>query len=141
MQLRLNRFTALLLWLALSPLVLLLWLVRLVTGRGKKRDYQSTIAGDLLAYDGERPLVIALWAEGAAVWDAATEAIITGLQAELAGRCEFAYVNCSRRADLERYQAQVVPTVVIRHRGAEVARFPNALDGAPIRAALQPLLA
>ena len=124
----------------LFPVVLVIRLLRMLTGGRKKPVYVGTIDGDPLTYMGDRPLVIAVWATSASVWKAATEQVIERLKTELAGRCEFAYVECNSTEVRERYKATVVPLVVIWHRGKEVSRFVNVLKSDEIRQSLLPLL-
>jgi thioredoxin-like negative regulator of GroEL len=135
MMIRLNRFTAILLMVLLYPLVLVSRLVRFLTGQ-RKPVYLGTIEGDPLAYSGEKPLLIAVWAEGAAVWTAATAEVVEQLKAEFAGRCEFAYVEAASRQVTEAYQAEVVPVLILRHHGKEIGRFVNTLGAEAVEAAI-----
>jgi thioredoxin-like negative regulator of GroEL len=129
MRIRLNRFTALLLLILLLPIKLYRWL----TGTGKKPVYPSTLEGDPLAYSGERPVVVALWATWASVWSAATEQIVRDLHSEFAGKCEFVYIEATGRSVLEKYGVEVIPTVLVFHGGREVGRFINLLEAAELR--------
>jgi hypothetical protein len=135
MAIRVNRFTALVLMALLFPLVLVIGLVRLVMGR-RKPVYASTIEGDPLAYTGDRPLLIAVWAEWASVWTAATAQAVEQLRQEFAGQCEFGYVEASGRSVTDAYRAEVVPVLILRHRGAEVGRFANVLRAEEVRPAI-----
>lgn len=137
MQIRLNRFTALLLLVLLLPIVLPIKLYRWVTGTGKKPVYSSTLEGDPLAYSGERPVVVALWATWASVWWAATEQIVRDLQSEFAGKSEFVYVQATRRGVLEKYRVEIVPAVLVFQRGQELGRFINLLDAESLRQLLR----
>src|ERR1700733_3487679 len=116
MQIKLNRFTAGLLRILLTPVVLLIKLMNAVTGRGQKTSYTSTIDGDPLAYDGDRPVLIAVWASWASVWRAATATVVEQLKDEFSGKCEFAYVECVDRSVNDLYRADVVPVLILRHR-------------------------
>ena len=136
MRITLNRVTATLLLVLLAPIVLAIKLFNAVTGRGKKPSYVGTIEGDPLAYDGERPILIALWASWAAVWRSATAKVVDQLKAEFAGTCEFAYVECTDNSVNQTYGAHVVPVLILRHRGRELARFVNTLDAEPVRRAM-----
>ena len=133
MRLTINRLTAGLLLLLLAPVVLPLKLYRWVTGAGRKPSYHSTVEGDPLAYTGEQPLVVSLWASWATVWKVATEQIVRELQAEFAGRCEFAYVEVTGRAIEEKYGVQVTPAVLVFHGGREIGRFINLLEADELR--------
>lgn len=141
MRVPLNRLTLRVLLVVLTPIVVAIKLVNAITGRGKRPTYVGTIEGDPLAYDGDRPIVIAMWAKWAAVWRASTEKVVERLKEEFTGQCEFAYVECTGRAVTDRYGASVVPVLIVRHRGHEVARFVNALDAEPVREAIRASLA
>jgi hypothetical protein len=141
MRIVLNRFAARLLLILLLPIALPIKLFNWLTGRNRKPSYTSTIDGDPLTYDGERPLLIAVWATWAAVWRAATEKVVEQLKSEFSGRCEFAYVECTNRSLTEAYDANVVPVLILRHRGKEVARFVNTLDAEQARQAIERCLA
>ena len=95
MRITLNRFTAGLLLILLSPIVLPIKLLNAVTGRCKKPTYIGTIEGDPFAYDGDRPVLIAIWATWASIWQAATEKVVEHLKNEFSGKYEFAYVECT----------------------------------------------
>lgn len=136
MRVKLNRFTAGLLLILLSPIVLPIKLLKAVTGRGQKPTYLGTIEGDPLRYDGDRPLLIAVWAAWASIWQAATERVVQQLKDEFSGKCEFAYVECANRAVKEAYRAEVVPVLILRHHGQELARFVNTLDAEEVRKAI-----
>lgn len=141
MAIRLNRLVALFLLILLSPIVLPIWLYRWLTGTGKKPVYENTLEGDPKSYTGERPVVVALWATWASVWSAATEQIVVNLHQKFAGRCEFAYVEATSRGVLEKYGADVVPTVLVLQNCQEVGRFVNLLDGAELERCLEERLA
>ena len=136
MKITLNRFTAGLLLILLSPIVLSIKIFNAVTGRGKKPAYIGTIEGDPLAYSGDRPLLIVVWASWASVWQAATEGVVQQLKDEFSGKCEFAYVECTDRAAMDAYRANVVPVLILRHRGQELARFVNTLAVEEVRKAI-----
>ncbi|WP_165228176.1 hypothetical protein [Aquisphaera insulae] len=136
MLIKLNRFTAGVLLVALAPIALTIRLFNAVTGRGKKPSYVSTIDGDPLEYDGERPILIAVWAPWASVWRAATEHVVEQLRDEFGGRCEFAYVECAGRSIKDAYRADVVPVLILRKQGAELARFANTLEPEAVRKAI-----
>lgn len=141
MRITLNRFTSRLLLILLLPIVLPIKLLNAVTGRGKAPRYASTIEGDPLAYEGDRPLLIAVWAPWASVWGAATENVVAQLKDELSGTCEFAYVDCADRAVKDAYGADVVPVLILRHRGRELARFVNTLQADDVRKAISDCIA
>ena len=133
---RLNRFTAGLLLLLLAPVALPLKLYRWLTRTSEKPEYGSTVEGDPLAYSGDKPLVVSLWATWASVWKVATEAIIRDLQTEFAGRCEFAFVEVTGTGVQERYGVQVVPAVLVFQGGIERARFVNLTEAGELRSFL-----
>ncbi len=136
MRITLGHFTARLLLILLAPVVFSIKFLGAITGRGKKPSYIGTVEGDPLAYAGERPILIAVWATWASVWRAATEQVVEQLRAEFAGRCEFAYVECANRAVKNAYRADVVPVLILRHRGQELGRFVNTLDAEQVRQAI-----
>ncbi len=136
MQITLNRFTAGLILVLLAPIALPIKLINAVTGRGKKPAYVSTIGGDPLAYSGDRPLLIAVWAPWASLWRAATEQVVEQLRREFAGRCEFAYVECTTQDVKDAYHAEVVPVLILRHRGQELGRFVNTLEAEKVQQAI-----
>jgi hypothetical protein len=135
MQIRINRFMAIVLMVLLFPLVLVVRLIGLLTGH-RKPEYVGTVDGDPLAYAGDKPILIAVWAEGASVWEAATAEVLEQLKNEFAGRCEFAYVEASSRAVIEAYGAKVVPVLILRYRGAEVGRFVNTMGSEEVQSAI-----
>lgn len=141
MAIRLNRFVALLLLILLSPIMLPIWFYRWLTGSGKKPVYENTLEGDPTSYTGERPVVVALWATWASVWNTATEQIVVDLQNKFASRCEFVYVEATSRGVLEKFGADVVPTVIVLERGQEVGRFVNLLDSEELERCLEERLA
>ena len=129
MRIKLNRFTAGLLLLVLLPIVVPIRLWKRLTGRGRPPAYTNTINVDPFAYDGPRPLVVAMWASYATVWKVATEQVIEQLRGEFAGKCEFVYIDGSRPASADpRLNVDVLPAVVVFHGGREVGRFVNLLD-------------
>ena len=136
MRVTLNRFGAGLLLILLSPIVLVIKALQAITGQGKKPAYVSTIEGDPLAYAGDRPVLIAVWATWASVWRAATEQIVEQLRSEFAGKCEFAYVECVNSAVKDAYRADVVPVLILRLRGQELGRFVNTLEADQVRQAI-----
>jgi thioredoxin-like negative regulator of GroEL len=77
-----------------------------------------------------------VWADWAHIWDVATSGIVEQLRQEFAGRCEFAYVEATSRAVRDAYGAQVVPTLILRHRGADIERFVNVLRHDDVRSAI-----
>ena len=137
MKIRLSRIGTIVLIVLLFPIVATLRLVRFLRRRGEtKRVYRSSIDGDPLAYSGDRPLLIALWADWAHIWQVATHGIVEQLQREFAGRCEFAYVDASRPAVRAAYGTPVVPTLILRKRGAEIVRFVNVLKADEVKSAV-----
>ena len=133
MMVRLNRVTAFLMLVLLAPILLPMKLYRWITGTGKKPVYLSTLEGDPLAYSGERPVVVSLWATWATVWTVTTAQIVQGLQGEFAGRCEFVYIEAVSSGIQEEYKADAIPAVLVFHRGQEVGRFINLLEAEPLR--------
>jgi thioredoxin-like negative regulator of GroEL len=125
--------TAGLLLLVLAPIVLPIKLYRWLTGTGKKLTYVNTTDVDPLTYQGERPVVVALWATWASVWSVATERIMLDLQAEFSGRCEFVYVEAVSKDVEQRYGVSVVPAVLVFQHGREAARFINLLEADELR--------
>lgn len=136
MRLTLNPWTALLLRFLLFPLVLVIRLIKVLTGKHKP-VYTSTIAENPLEYRGDKPLLIAVWDESASIWTAATAGVVEQLRAEFAGACEFAYVEASSRTVTEAFGAKIVPVLILRHRGTEVKRFVNTMEVEEVRPALQ----
>lgn len=135
MTTRINRFMAIVLMVLLYPIVLIIRLVGLLTGQ-KKPVYVGTLESDPLEYAGDKPLLIAVWAEGASVWSAATADVVEQLKKEFAGRCEFSYVEASSKAVTEAYGANIVPVLILRHRGAELGRFVNTMGLEEVRPAI-----
>lgn len=135
MAVRLNRISAFVLLCLLYPVVLVLRLVRYLTGR-RKPTYVGTIPGDPLTYDGDRPLLIAVWDESSSIWSAATADIVAQLKDEFTGRCEVAYVEASCRDIIQAFQASIVPVLILRHRGQEVDRFVNTMEIDEVRPAI-----
>jgi hypothetical protein len=139
MTFRLNRATAFLLVLLLWPLVRVIRVWQSLTGY-RKPEYAGTIEGDPMAYAGDKPLLIAVWGEYATVWTAATADVVEQLKAEFADRCEFTYVEESREVR-EKYQAEVVPVLILRHRGQELGRFVNTVEADEVRPAITAAIA
>jgi len=135
MQIRLTRFGATILMILLVPFVAVLRLVRALRRR-EKPVYTSTIDSAPLAYAGDTPILIAVWADWAHIWDVATSGIVGQLEQEFAGRCEFAYVEATSRAVRDAYGARVVPTLILRRHGAEIGRFVNVLRPDEVRCAI-----
>lgn len=134
MAIRINWLTAKLLMVLLFPLVLMIRAANLVLG-SRKPIYQSTIEGDPLAYAGEKPILIAVWADWASVWEA-TSAVVEELKMEFAGRCEFAYVEMTSAEIRQLYAANIVPGLILRHRGQEIGRFVNTMRADEVRQTL-----
>lgn len=59
MTIRINRFIAIAFIVLLYPFVLLIRIVRMMTGH-RKSVYKGTIDGDPIDYDGDKPLLIAV---------------------------------------------------------------------------------
>lgn len=140
MRIRLSRVGAIVLIILLLPFVATLRLVRFLRRR-EKPVFTNSIDGDPLAYIGDKPLLIALWADWAHIWDVATRGIVQQLEREFAGQCEFAYVDASRRSVRQAYGAHVVPTLILRQQGAEIKRFMNVLDADDVRSAIAAVVA
>jgi hypothetical protein len=140
MQLRLTRIGTLLLMILLLPFVATLRLVRFIRRR-EKPIYTNSIEGDPLAYAGDNPILIALWADWAHIWDVATRGIVAQLEHEFPGRCEFAYIEATSRTVKSTYGTRVVPTLILRHHGAEIERFVNVLKPDDVRAAIARVVA
>lgn len=138
MAVRVNRFMAIAGMCLLFPLVFVIRLVRFLSGH-RKPAYENTISGDPLAYDGPRPLLIAVWEEGASIWPS-TAAVVEQLKAEFAHDCEFAYVEATSRDVIDTYQAKIVPLLILRHHRADVERFVNTMDVDEVRPTLVKLL-
>jgi thioredoxin-like negative regulator of GroEL len=135
MQIRLTRFRTIVLMILLLPFIAILRLVRILRRR-EKPIYESSIDSAPLDYVGDKPILIAVWADWAHIWDVATSGIVEQLRQEFAGRCEFAYVEATSRAVRDAYGAQVVPTLILRHRGADIERFVNVLRHDDVRSAI-----
>jgi len=135
MEIRLTRVRAIVLMVLLLPLVATLRLVRKLRRR-KKPVYASSIHSAPLDYAGDKPILIAVWADWAHVWDVATSGIVEQLSQEFAGRCEFAFVEATSRAVRDAYDVQVVPTLILRHHGAEIRRFVNVLKPDDVQVAI-----
>lgn len=135
MQFRLTRIRTILLIIVLLPFVATLRLVRALRRR-EKPIYANSIEGDPLAYTGDNPILIAVWAEWAHIWDVATRGIVAQLEHEFAGRCEFAFIEATNRTVRNAYGAHVVPTLILRHHGADIERFVNVLKPDDVRSAI-----
>lgn len=135
MQMRLTRFRIIFLIILLLPFVLAIRLVHAVRRR-EKPVYTSSIDGPPLDYAGDNPILIAVWADWAHIWEVATSGIVEQLRKEFAGRCEFAYVEATGRAIRSAYGVQVVPTLILRRHGADIERFMNVLRPDDVRAAI-----
>jgi thioredoxin-like negative regulator of GroEL len=135
MQIRLTRFRTIVLMILLLPFIAILRLVRILRRR-EKPIYESSIDSAPLDYVGDKPILIAVWADWAHIWDIATSGIVEQLRQEFAGRCEFAYVEATSRAVRDAYGAQVVPTLILRHHGADIERFVNVLRQDDVRSAI-----
>ena len=136
MRVRLTRLAAIILLILLFPLVVSLRLVRVLRRRRAETVPTSSIDGDPLAYTGDAPLLIALWADWATIWQVATRGVVAQLEREFAGRCQFAYVDASTPAVRGSYGARVVPTLILRQHGTEITRFVNVLKVEDVRAAI-----
>jgi hypothetical protein len=137
MPIRLTRFRTILLVIVLLPFVAVLRFVRRLRRRQKQKPrYTSSIDGDPLAYAGDRPILIAVWADWSHIWEVATSGIVDRLRQEFAGRWEFVYVEVNSRAVSDAYGAHVVPTLILRHHGVEIARFVNVLKDEDVRSAM-----
>jgi thioredoxin-like negative regulator of GroEL len=135
MQIRLTCVRTILLMIVLLPFVAALRLVRALRRR-EKPVYASSIDDAPLDYVGENPILIVVWADWAHVWDIATSGIVERLREEFAGRCEFAFVEATSRAVRDAYGAQVIPTLILRHHGADIERFVNVLRPDDVRSAI-----
>jgi hypothetical protein len=140
MQIRLTRFRTIVLMILLLPFIAILRLVRGLRRR-EKPVYESSIDGAPLDYVGDNPILIAVWADWAHIWDVATSGIVEQLRQEFAGRCEFAYVEATSRAVRAAYGAQAVPTLILRHHGADIERFVNVLRQDDVRSAIAAVVA
>jgi hypothetical protein len=144
MQVRLTRARARILLALIAPILLLIRLSRILRGKPVKRAgkldphlLSSISAADPLDYRGERPLLAAFWALGTN-WDAGGFDALLNLQRDFAGRCEFLYVEATSESGAlrERHRIDIIPTVVLFHRGVELARAVNAFSPELLRAAL-----
>jgi len=61
---------------------------------------------------------------------------VRGLQREFAGRCEFVYIDLAKRTLAQKYNVDVIPTVLVVHHGQEVGRFVNLLSADKLRACI-----
>ena len=136
MRIRLTRLAAIILLILLFPAVVTLRLVRVLRQRRENTGLTSSIEGDPLAYTGDAPVLIALWADWASIWQVATRGVVEQLEREFAGRCEFAYVDASTPAVRGAYSVPVVPTLILRQHGTEVKRFVNVLKVDDVRSAI-----
>jgi thioredoxin-like negative regulator of GroEL len=142
MQLKLNKFTASLLLAVLSPLVFVIKMFQNLSGgkKAKAVEHQNTIEGDPLAYTGDRPLVVALWMNGASLWKVATEPALERLKLEFTGRCEFAYIECKDSGTMDRFKADILPLVILYNRGTEIARYPNLMSEDQLKTVLERMM-
>ena len=142
MQLKLNKFTASLLLAALSPLVIAIKMFQKLSGGKtvKVAEYQNTFEGDPLDYAGDRPLVVAIWADWASLWKMATGPALERLKLEYAGCCEFAYIECKDSGIKDHFKADVLPLVILYHRGTEIARYPNLMSEDQIKTVLETMM-
>jgi len=136
MRVTLNGITARLLLALLSPFTAVSRLFRPDDGPA----YESTVEGSPLDYRGNHPLLVAVWASWAPVWRAGTEGVVADLKAELAGRCEFAYVRDTDQETCRKLNATVLPVLIVFHNGNEVARFVNVLQAEEVRSTLDSLI-
>lgn len=136
MRMGINRVSAMFLSVLIYPLVIMIRLLRCLAGY-RKSVYKGTIDGDPLTYAGDLPVLIAVWGEGASVWTAATAEVVRQLKKEFAGRCEFVYVEASSKSITERYDARIVPALILRHRGKEIGRFVNTMEIDEVRPAIK----
>jgi hypothetical protein len=136
MRIRLTRLAAIILLILLFPFVVSLRLVRVLRRRRAETVLTGSIDGDPLAYTGDAPVLIALWADWATVWQVATRGVVEQLEREFAGRCEFAYVDASARTVRGAYGAAVVPTLILRQHGTDIERFVNVLKVEDVRSAI-----
>ncbi len=139
MRIGISRVSAIAIIGLLFPIVLAIRVLRFMTGH-RKPVYKGTIDGDALAYAGDMPVLIAVWAESASVWTAATADVVEQLRIEFAGRCEFAYVQATSKSVTESYGAGIVPVLILRHRGTEVGRFVNTMEADEVRPAIEAIL-
>ena len=135
MRIRLTRLTAIILIILLFPFAAIGRLVRALRRR-ERFVLKSSINGDPLAYTGHAPVLIALWADWAHVWNAATRGLVEQLQRDFVGRCEFAYVEVSNPAVKKVYDVAVVPTLILRQHGLDIKRFVNVLKVDEVRSAI-----
>ncbi len=135
MRVSIGRFSAIFLMVLIYPLVIVTHLIRFIAGYHKP-DYESTIEGDPLKYSGDLPLLIAVWSEDASVWTVATADVVQQLKQEFVGRCEFVYVEASSKSVTEIYDAEIVPVLILRHRGKEIERFVNTMELDEVRPAI-----
>ena len=140
MLIKLNRFTAILLFLLISPIAVPILLYRWVTGTGYNPVYQNTVEGDPFAYAGDKPIIISVWAKWAGIWKTSTDEIIQQVRSEYGDRCEFGYIEITNLKQYDEIGVNVAPTVIVRHKGIEVDRFPNMFEREPLESALRKVL-
>lgn len=141
MQLKLNRFTAIFLLVLLAPIVFPIRLFQWITGTAYNPQYDNSIDGDPMKYIGDKPIIIAVWAKWASIWKTMTDELVSQLRSEFGDRCEFAYIEITEHGQVDELGLNVAPTVILRHSGQDIARFPNMIDRDEIDAALTKLLA
>jgi hypothetical protein len=141
MQLKLNRFTAILLLVLLAPIVIPIRLFQWITRTAYNPQYDNSIDGDPMKYIGDKPIIIAVWAKWASLWKTITDELVSQLRSEFGDRCEFAYIEITKHAQMDELGLDVAPTVILRHNGQDIGRFPNMIDRDEIDAALTKLLA
>jgi hypothetical protein len=132
MRVSLTRQAARVASVILLPVVVVSKLIRRVKGDVKSHDYVSTIDCDPTTYTGPRPLVVAIWAEYASIWEI-TESIVKQMQSEFAGVCEFAFVDGGKIDVQRKYDISAVPAVLVYHRGKEVGKFINLIKPEQLR--------
>jgi hypothetical protein len=140
MQLKLNRFTTLLLLVFLAPVVLPIWLYQWITETAYNPQYDNSVDGDPLEYAGDKPIIISVWAKWASVWKTITDDLVSQLRAEYGDRCEFAYIEITKQIQMVELGHDVAPTVILRQKGNDIERFPNMIDRGELEAAINKLL-
>jgi hypothetical protein len=148
MRIKMTRSLARLLLAILAPILLLRRISDGLTGKPPKRSAPldprllSTIRGDPFDYRGDKPVLAAIWADSSSVWKQAAFGIMKSLQAEFVDTCEFQYIEeAPGSVDLlQRCKIQVIPVILLVHRGREIDRWVKPLDGTALRAAVQSLL-
>ncbi len=135
MQVKLNGCMVQLLVILLFPIVLVIRFFGWITGSNKTPEYTNTIDDHPLEYAGKRPLVISLWATWASIWPY-TEKAVDQMKEEFGEDCEFCYVEVTGNDVRKQYKLENEPTVIVRHRGREVARFVNMMVADELRVAI-----